>query len=119
MEYAVIDIEGATLGVFEDASSTRTFLRRSARSDGYELQELGVLAYGEGTRTGEPRPATEFLLPATRISLAATQAEPLTVPAGQNLVLALRRLPTQSRSRLDALILSKLPRSDLRREALA
>ncbi len=119
MEYAVIDLEGSTVGAFEDASSARTFLRRSARGDGYALAELGVLGYRDGLRVGEPRPASEFLLPGTSVKLAVTQAEPLAAPTGQNVVLKLEQRPTPSRRLLDAMILSRLGGIDIRREAVA
>ncbi len=119
MAYAVIDFDGSTVGTFEDASSARTFLRRSARRDGYALEELGVLGYRDGMRLGEPRPASEFLIRGTRVKLVVTQAEPLAAPIGQNVVLKIEHRPTPSRSLLDAMILSKLGGTYIGREAVA
>jgi hypothetical protein len=55
--YAVVDLDdGATLDYFDEANSVREFLGSEI-----ELDDLAVLRYTNGVRTGEPIPARRFL----------------------------------------------------------
>jgi hypothetical protein len=119
MEYAVIELDGSTVALFQDAGATRTYLRRSARLEGYAIDELAVLGYSDGVRAGDPRPANEFLPSPTPMHLSVALPEPSTGSASQNAVLKLERVPTLSWSLVESIMLSRLSGPYRHREAVA
>lgn len=95
----------------------RAFLRRSA-STGYVLEDLGVLGYRDGVRSGVPRPANEFLPASAPVHLTVAQPESVAVPARQHAVITPERLPILSWALVDAIMLSKVVGVHRRREAI-
>jgi hypothetical protein len=64
MSFAVIDLDGSTLGTFDDLRDLRVFLRSELTADASASAELSVLEYRDGVRVGKPRSAGDVMIAA-------------------------------------------------------
>jgi hypothetical protein len=61
MTYVVIDMDGATLDEFEEASAVKAFVNDLYGGVGGGAEEIAVVEYSEGDRIGSPLFAREFV----------------------------------------------------------